>query len=181
MDIKDKFFNRNPLLILSYLSKNNGMLYGKKIAEDIGINQGSTSIILKNFNKIGLIKSENVGKTILYSINKENPLIKHFRIFENLIEINDLVENIKPYSREIILFGSCARGEDNQESDIDLFIVADDDNKEIIMEKIDNYEIDREIKPVIVSSLELIEMEESDKVFLNEVNRGIKLWEGAEK
>lgn len=176
--IKDKLYNRNPLLILSYLSKNKGMLYGRKIAEDIGINQGSTSIILKDFNKMGLVESEYAGKTILYKVNGENPLIRHFRIFENLVEINELIESIKPYSREIILFGSCARGEDDQNSDIDLFIVADDDNKEVIREIIENYKIDREIKPVIVSSLELIEMEENDKIFLNEINKGLKLWEG---
>jgi predicted nucleotidyltransferase len=181
MKVKDELFNKNPLLILSYLSKNNRMLYGRKIAEDIGINQGSTSIILKKFKEMGLLESENAGKTILYRVNKENPIIKHFRIFENLIEINDLVKSIKPYSREIILFGSCARGEDNQNSDIDFFVVADDDNYEAIREKIETYEIDREIKPIIVNSLELMEMEENDKVFLEEVNKGIKLWEGLEE
>lgn len=30
MNIKDRLYNRNPLLILSYMSKNNGLLYGKK-------------------------------------------------------------------------------------------------------------------------------------------------------
>ena len=172
-------FNKNPLLVLSYLSKKKGIFYGRKIDEDLNINQGSTSIIFKNFEKMGLVESEKVVRTILYSTIGDNPIVKHFRIFENLLEINGLVECLKQYSREILLFGSCARGDDTNNSDIDLFVVSDDDNKDKVREIIGDFKISREINPVIVNSLELIDMEENDKVFISEVNKGITLWEGA--
>lgn len=178
LDLKDMLYKRNPMLILSYLSKINGSSYGRKISEDLGINQGSVSVILKDFEATGLVKCENIGKTILYYVDKDNPIIKKFRLFENLLELNSLVDKIKEFSREIILFGSCAKGEDAINSDIDLFIVADKDNHQIIREMIGSYEIDREINPVLIDTLELMEMENYDKVFLNEVYSGIKLWEG---
>jgi len=40
------------------------------------------------------------------------------------------------------------------------------------------YEIDRSINPVLVDTLELVDMQENDKVFLDEVYKGIRLWEG---
>ena len=180
MKIEEKIYNRNPLSLLSYLSKNkpNEFLYGKKIAENIGINQGSASVILKEFKNMGLLKSETAGKTVLYYIDKDNPLIKSFRVFENLLDINELIEKIKNYTRVIILFGSCATGKDNLNSDIDLFIVADDDDKDFVRDEVSIYKIDREINLVIVNTLELIDMEETDKVFVEEIYKGINLWEG---
>lgn len=38
-----------------------------------------------------------------------------------------------------------------------------------------------EIKPVISDALELIQMEKNDKVFLQEVNKGIVLWGGKDE
>ena len=104
--------------------------------------------------------------------------MKAFRLFENLLELTCLVNELKQYAREIILFGSCAKGEDDNNSDIDLFVVADNDNHQVIREAISGYEISRQINPVLVDTLELMDMEENDKVFLDEIYNGIRLWEG---
>lgn len=176
--MKEFLYNKNPMKVFSYLSKskNDENLYGSKIAEDIGINQGGTSIGLKRFKEMNILESENVGKTVVYRTKKDNPLVKAFRVFENILELNELIESIKPYSRKIILFGSCATGEDNIDSDIDIFIIADE--KDRITEEISITETERKISPVIVTPLELSEMNEKEKVFLSEIERGIELWGG---
>jgi len=180
VDIKNTIYNRNPLMVLSYLSKSKNHVYGSRIASDIGINQGSVSLILKFFEGMGIIKGEETGKTILYSADSDNPIIKAFRVFENLIEINPLVQRIKSLSRKIVLFGSCASGSDNAESDMDIFIVADKENKSKIIEQISNFDAAREINPVIVDVYELMDMDKDDKAFLDEVGKGIILWDGGE-
>jgi predicted nucleotidyltransferase len=38
------------------------------------------------------------------------------------MEINTLIQRLKETSSRIILFGSCATGEDTADSDIDIFI-----------------------------------------------------------
>ena len=65
---------KNPMLVLSYLSKSDMPTYGRKISKDVGINQGSVSVILRDFEDTGLVKSKNVGKTILYYANKHEPV-----------------------------------------------------------------------------------------------------------
>ena len=176
--MKEFLYNKNPMKVLSYLSKNkkNENLYGSKIAEEIGVNQGGTSIALKKFKEMNIVNSENVGKTVVYQTKKDNPLVKAFRVFENILELNDLIERIRPYSRKVILFGSCAKGEDNIESDVDIFVIADE--KERIREEISITEIERKISPVIVNPLEFSEMSETEKVFLLEIEKRIELWGG---
>ena len=176
--MKEVLYSKNPMQILSYLSKNSteDKLYGSKIAEELRINQGSTSVLLKKFEEWGIIQSKNLGKTLIYNINDENPIFKYFRIFENIVELTDLISQIKNNSKKIVLFGSCSTGEDTINSDIDLFIVSEE--KELVRERISVYELDREINPVIVTTLELIKMEKEDEVFINEVQKGIELWGG---
>lgn len=180
---KDILYNRVPLQILSFLTeqRDSQNIYGKKLADELEISQGGASTILKQFASLGILEGKAIGKTIVYNIEHNSPLVKSFRVFENLLELNALVEGLKEHCRKIILFGSCSRGEDTHDSDIDLFVVADNEFFEIIRKKISEYNIDREIRPVISDALELIQMEKNDKVFLQEVNKGIVLWGGKDE
>jgi len=64
-----------------------------------------------------------------------------------------------------------------ESSDIDLFVVADKDENDNVLNIISNYHSKREIKPIIVDTVELMELEKDDKVFYNEVMKGIEIWE----
>jgi predicted nucleotidyltransferase len=182
---KNILYNRVPLQILSFLTKQRDgqNIYGKRLAYELGISQGGASTILKQFASLGILKGDAIGKTIVYSIEYNSPLVKFFRVFENLLELNELIATLKQYCRKIILFGSCSRGEDTHDSDIDLFIVTDKEFTDIVREKINEYNDnnEREIKPVILDTLELIQMEKNDKIFLQEVNKGIILWDGRDE
>ena len=170
-------YNKNPLLILSYLSKN---IYQENtvsnISKELNLSVGSVHTILKKFEQAGLVTGRTLGKNVIYELDKNNPILKPFRTFDNINGIFPIIEAIKPFSRKIILFGSCARGEDTVNSDIDLFILADE-KKEKINEIIDLAKASRQINPVIVGTIEFMELEKNDKVFFEEIMKGIVLWE----
>lgn len=44
----------------------------------------------------------------------------------NIYELHDIVQLLRDKSIKIILFGSCALGEDTIESDIDVFVLTDE-------------------------------------------------------
>ena len=67
--------------------------------------------------------------------------------------MTDLVKQLKGFTRKMALFGSCSRGEDTVESDIDIFIIADDDAQTDVRRILSDFKSDREIKPVIVDSM----------------------------
>ena len=176
--IKEFMFNRNPMLILSYLSKS---VYGDNItshvAKELSLGVGSVHSILKQFEANGVVASKKVGKSVLYDVKRNNPMINAFRIFDNLLDLDGLISDLKLHSRKIILFGSCASGRDTFQSDIDIFIIADEDEKDKILELINNYKLGREIKPIIVDMVEFISLEKDDAVFYKEIMKGIELWE----
>jgi predicted nucleotidyltransferase len=98
----------------------------------------------------------------------------------NLMLVEPLVEELKKMSNRIGLYGSCASGTDTSESDIDLFVVSN--NKEDVSNVIGNFKFPRgyeniHIQSVIKTPVELLEGEESERTFMEEVDRGIVLWE----
>lgn len=80
---------------------------------------------LSYLQKNNFVLLKEIGRNKLYKINKDNYLIKQFKIINNLIKLNFLAGLSKKYGFEAYLFGSAARGEDVKESDYDLLVIGD--------------------------------------------------------
>jgi len=121
-----------------------------------------------------------VGKMMFYSYNSKDPLAKAFKIFVSVSLIRPLINDLKGCASEIVLYGSCARGEDGSASDVDLFVVSND--KEKPLRTIQSYKFEKAfehmtIQPVILTPQELLKSEKSEKEFLSLVREGIVLWD----
>ena len=86
------------------------------------------------------------------------------------------------FSGRIVLYGSCAQGTDTSQSDFDLFVVTN--NKENAADIVSGFNLSKgfenlRIQPVIKTPIELLQAGESEKAFIEEVERGIVLWEKA--
>jgi len=91
-------------------------------------------------------------------------------------ELNPLVENLKKTAEKIILFGSCATGDDTLDSDIDLFILTQDIQR--VNEYLKKKHLERKIQAVVVNATGLVKLKEKDKAFYQEINKGMILWDG---
>lgn len=172
-------YNRNPMLVLSYISKFKGQnteMMASKISNRLELSIGSVYNILKEFDNAGFVKGIKAGRATIYEPVRSNPIIRQFRIFDNLFYLVDLIKQLKGITRKIILFGSCSRGDDTIDSDIDLFMLVDEDMQSAVRGIIPNYPGEREIKAVIVDSLEYLEMQNNDHVFYEEIQKGFVLW-----
>jgi predicted nucleotidyltransferase len=94
--------------------------------------------------------------------------------------VEPLIEELKKISNRIVLYGSCALGTDTSESDLDLFVVST--SKEDVSKVISNFKFPKgyeniHIQSVIKTPIELLEEDESEQAFIEEVERGIVLWE----
>ena len=177
--MKAGWYQRNPLLVMSYLSlhKHEEAIHGRKLAVELKLSHGSVGAILRQLHALGIVTANTAGRTIMYRAVAGHPLLKSLRVFENQLILQPLVLAIKEGCRQIILFGSCATGDDDINSDIDLFILTDD--PEAVRGQFLKEDLVRELRPVIVSPMEMALMETSDKVFLNEIRKGTVLWEAA--
>lgn len=119
--------------ILRILSKNASMYTGRELARLAGYSHTQTNSALAELEMSGLVIKRHVGNANAYSLNDNNLLISRviipaFRIEERLVQelANRFFEGMGKDLVSIILFGSTARGEEVEDSDIDLVLVVKD-------------------------------------------------------
>ena len=170
--------NMTPLAMtaLTYLSRSpDKQFYVREIAALIEGSLGGSHKVLKSLHEMNLINKQKSGRNLYYTINQMNPSVKYFKIFINIQESNEAIKDIFHKCKKIVLYGSCSKGEDTIESDIDLFIITE--NVKEIKGILKNINIDgRQLKPVIMLPHEFIKLKSKDRAFYNEVNKGIVLW-----
>lgn len=143
---------------------------------------GSANRALNDLYLTGALRRRREGKMFFYSIDSSNVVAIEYKKLINLLLIEPLVEELQNVSNRIILYGSCAQGTDRSRSDLDLFVVSTSKKKaENIIHKF-NFPLgfeDIHIQPIIKSPAELLKAGEAEEAFLEEVERGILLWERA--
>jgi predicted nucleotidyltransferase len=167
--------------VLCFLAKfSDREFYERQIAREIGISYGSANKALNSLNATGTVRRRQEGKMYFYSVDPASITIIELKILINIMLLEPLVELIRHDASRIVLFGSCARGLDDSRSDVDLFITTF--HREKMIEALDDFQFPRgyeivRIKPVIKTPVELIMSEAADRLFIDEIEKGITLWE----
>jgi predicted nucleotidyltransferase len=167
--------------VLSLLAKfSDQEFYEREVARKLGISSGSANRALNELYSTGAVTRRREGKMYFYSIDSSTAAVIEFKKMINLMLVEPLVDELKKRSNRIVLYGSCALGTDTSESDLDLFVVSN--SKEDVSNAISNFEFPRgfeniRIQSVIRTPVELLEGGESERTFIEEVDRGIVLWE----
>jgi len=177
----DYISSTNQLKVLSFLAKlSNKEFHEREIARRTGFSYGSGNRVLNELFADGILVRRKAGKMLFYSFNSRDPLSKTFKIFVSVSILRPLIKNLRECASEIVLYGSCARGEDGSGSDVDLFVISED--KEKALRTIESYRFRKgfeniRIQPAILSPQELLRSEKADKEFLSLVREGIILWD----
>ena len=110
------FFVQNPLK----------KVHIRELARIISLSPAKVSQLSNCLVSEGLLQSSREGKNLVLSSNYDNELFIEKKKWTNLFLLLDcgLLEKLKKESKVIILFGSYARGEDTEKSDIDIAIDA---------------------------------------------------------
>ena len=167
--------------VLSLLTKfSDQEFYEREVARRLEISAGSANRALNELFTSGVVTRRRKGKMFFYSINSNNATIIELKKIINLLLIEPLVESLKAMSSRVVLYGSCARGTDTYQSDLDLFVVSN--QKQNVYNIINDFKFPRgyeniHIQPVIKTPVELLESGESERIFLEEVESGLVLWE----
>ena len=177
-NIKKYLYNQTPLRIFSFIAVNPGKVFSaQEISKQAKASKGAASQALRLFLGLGILSREKKGNLFLYRLNAGSNLVRQFKIFENLLSIYKLIEEIQQYCYQIVLFGSCANGSNSADSDIDLFIKSE--YKDQARKIINNYNgAESRIRVVIQDPLEVASAKDEDKAFFQQVRKGIVLWEG---
>ena len=129
--------NQTTLLILGlYRSNYSVSFHVREVARETHIDVKAIQLQLKMLEMINVVSSVQKGRNKEYSLNLNNYLTKYYMVLaETFASITYLSKNfeVKKLISEIgdkigdsvLLFGSFAKGEMTQESDIDLLVIGD--------------------------------------------------------
>ncbi len=175
----DIFTATNTLKILSFLVENPGKeLLGSEIQKATLLSRAGVYIALRELIKQKLVYKTKKGRFLMYAVPYDEPMLKQFKVLRNTRLLKPLIDKLKPLSKKVILYGSASRGEDDPKSDIDLFILAKD--SDAVRSAVSELKTKKKIQIVIRSPSELVEFKNKEKVYYDEVNRGVTLWEEKE-
>jgi len=97
--------------------------YLREIAKILKISPSSAKKALDMLRKLDLTKEEKIANLRIVSGNIEERLLKQIKITRNIEFVELLINKLEP-STSIILYGSFAKGENDQQSDIDLLVIS---------------------------------------------------------
>jgi len=114
------------------------------LSKELGITQVGAMKLLKRFEKVNILTSQRIGKSIVYKINIQEEFVQKLIAFTLINEASKYQrwkEEFKPLyekARILLFYGSASRNY-AQAKDIDIFI---------ILKKNDIREIDEELKKI---------------------------------
>jgi len=146
--------------------------YVREIANTLSVSTGSASGHLRALLEMDLVTSERRGRTLLYRANISHPVVREVKILSTLLELSPFLRALKATVSRVLLFGSCAEGEDTFESDIDLLIVTA--NRAMVLPILSDYEddISRKLSPIIISKEEVAQLRLTDSPLYERIARG---------
>lgn len=117
---------KSTLLLLEYFTANpTKKSYLAKLAKEIKLSKVSIINALRSLKNSKFLLEERVGRTTLYSLNNGNPVARSLKILFTVSRILEYFKSFEGFGGEIYLYGSAARGENDEKSDIDILAIAD--------------------------------------------------------
>ena len=166
---------KSEQVILKYLATHaTETLYESEIAKKTQISAGSTNQSLKALLKKEMVTLAKKGNMNFYSLNLDNPLVRQFKITQTIAELNGLIDQLRPLTKKIILFGSCAEGIDIIDSDMDLAIISQEEQE--VRKIVKKEKMAREIQALIFNSSKFMALAEKDRPLYERIQKGVVLW-----
>jgi len=174
---KDKMFFTEPMFRLASLIFNrpNTSFHLRKICRETGLSTTSASEAIKRLEKLSVIKVDKTEFIIRVMADLDSKSYIGYKQSMNIYRLrkDKMIESLADEygnPESITLFGSFARGEDIEESDIDILIVGSTKPKSSFVEESMEKEFRRKINIHHMDSLD-----RCSKDFLNAIANGITL------
>lgn len=168
-------FTKNQTLILEiFFNHPEKSYYLRELGRLLGKEPGVFQRDINRLVESGILASEYRAKSRFFALNKEHPLYKEFKsIFFKTVGAEGKLKSILKGIENIqvaFIYGSFAKGKEDQVSDIDLMLIGDPD-EDLLINKISSIEknLDREINYSIFSPEDVKKGLRSGEVFLEEI------------
>ena len=156
--------------------------YTRQLASKYHMSVGTLHRELQKLSASGILKSRKIGNIKLFSLNKQNPIYEEIKNIisktEGVIKfIKDAISGIKGI-KVVFIYGSFAKGDERQDSDVDIFLIGDSiDDKELVI-KISSLEkkLFKEVNYTCYTENEYKKEKKKKNSFVLEVMKGKKIF-----
>jgi len=165
--------NKNLIKILDYFLTNPTIeVHQKELQNKLKLAKATLNKWLRILVKNEFLKLRKFGRVNIYHLNRENTIVKELKRLKNILMLSGLKKIVKDYKIKIYLYGSAARGEDIEDSDLDLLIIGKIKREDIFgeIEKISR-KLRRRISIQIFTPFQWSEMSRKDKAFYERVEK----------
>ncbi len=161
-------------LLLFFFENASSEFYESQIKKRTKLSMGSANKYLKLLAEEDFLLLGKKGKMNFYRLNRENPIIKHLKISYNLS--NPAAACLKEIGGKLkvkmYLFGSVARGEDDEKSDWDVLVLGNIKTPELEREIYPlKKEFSKEIKLTVFTSREWLDLRKKDLAFYERLEK----------
>ena len=118
--------------------------YTRQLASLHHLSAGTLHRELTKLNSSGILKARKIGNIKLFSMNKQNPIYEEIKNIiyktEGVLKfIKDAIPEVKGIKAAFI-YGSFAKGDERQDSDVDIFLIGDNIDEDELIRVISNIE-----------------------------------------
>ncbi len=147
-------------------------MYQSEIIKKTGVPKTRAITLLNLLVSNGLLADKVKAGGKFYFAVEGNPVLKQLKILITISKLYESTRDLSSHDIEIFLFGSAAKGEDTENSDIDLLIIASGDRKMIhdLVDRMKN-SFNREVNPVIYTPIEYANLHAKEKAFYDQIER----------
>ncbi len=142
-------------------------LYEAEIRKRVKISKSSSLKWLRKLAEHDFLLKRTNGM-VFYSLNKNNILVKELKRLKMISLLVPEFKNIK--GAEVFLYGSAARGEYEEDSDVDILVIGKDESVRNVINVLEK-RLGRRIKPSFFTQLEWSKMSRVDPAFFERVER----------
>lgn len=159
-------------LLQPFLYKPGIEMYQSEVIKVTGIPKTRAIRLLNLLSSYGLLNEKVKAGSKFYTAAQENPILSQLKILIVLSKLYELTRDFSGKNIEVYLFGSAAKGEDTENSDIDLLIIADTDKKVLngLIDRLKN-NAGREVNPVVYTPIGYANLYNTEKAFYESIER----------
>ena len=95
-----------------------------EVREQLGLPRSTTHRALQELSAEGLVSARAVGRTLVFSADPDDPLVRHLKIARAIARVRRTLEPVNDAVDLAVLYGSASRGEDGVGSDVDVLVVT---------------------------------------------------------
>lgn len=179
-NIKNTLFATSQQKIISFLAANPGEEFTEKdLSKTTGVKKSAVNLALRKLVENKLVNRKTVGRSSIYRIEESNLVAKEIKVLQSILTMSRLLDKLKPQSQKIILFGSAARGENNKDSDIDLFVQSN--NPDQVKKIVFSSSLREKIQLIIKKPGDMLKINKDKPLIFQEIEKGRVLWENHEE